>query len=158
MKTHRFKSIIVMMSALLGATSLYAERTRSTEPVTFGNKSLSLTIAPDAAVSLMRDGKLVSEPDSMGWSIYCWTDSPKNSRTRTKLDNMANPLSPHLRSLQNYFAHFRILLLPDHCSPVTLRSFQPLFPPQPPFSPSPIPSTAPSSAPPQKQIPSSQNN
>lgn len=81
-----------MLYALLGATSSFAERTRSAEPVTFGNKSLSLTIAPDGAVSLMRDGKLVSEPDSMGWSIYCWTDSTKsdqNSGTRTKLDNMA---------------------------------------------------------------------
>jgi len=56
--------------------------------------------------------------------------------------------------LINYFSHFRILPLPDHCSLVTLRSFHPFFPPQPPFSPS----TAPSSAPRKKQIPSSQFN
>jgi hypothetical protein len=50
-----------------------AERKRSAEPVTFANKSMSLTIAPDGKASLKRDGKVVSQPDSPAWSIYNWT-------------------------------------------------------------------------------------
>ena len=72
-KTVLLKSIIAMLCALLGSTAMSAERQRSAEPVTFANKSMSLTIAPDGKVSLKRAGKLVSEPGSLGWSIYNWT-------------------------------------------------------------------------------------
>ncbi len=88
-KTRLSKFTIVTLCVLLGAAPLYAESTRSAEPVTFSNKSMSLTIAPDGKVSLKRDGKLVSEPDSSGWSIYNWTAGKglKNG-VLTKLDNM----------------------------------------------------------------------
>jgi len=89
-KTRLSKSIVVLLCALLGATYSFADRARSAEPATFANKSMSLTIAPDGAVSLKRDGKLVSLPDSLGWSIYNWTSGKNMSDgTRTKLDNMA---------------------------------------------------------------------
>lgn len=90
-KTVLLKSIIAMLCALLGSTAMSAERQRSAEPVTFANKSMSLTIAPDGKVSLKRDGKVVSEPDSPGWSIYQWTAEGKKGKdgTRLMLDNMA---------------------------------------------------------------------
>ena len=95
-RTRLSASIIVMSCALLVATSSFAERTRSAEPVTFANKSMALTIAPDGKVSLKRDGKLVSEPGSSGWSIYNWTTGKSmKDGTRIALDNMAK-VSPNL--------------------------------------------------------------
>jgi hypothetical protein len=56
------------------------------------------------------------------------------------------------------FQHFGFLaiifLLPAHCSPVTNRTFHPLFPPQPLFYPSPISPTTSSGTPRKNQIPS----
>lgn len=82
--------LLASLCALLGSTAMSAERQRSAEPVTFGNKSVSLTIAPDGKASLKRDGKLVSEPGSSGWSIYNWTTGKSmKDGTRIALDNIA---------------------------------------------------------------------
>ena len=92
MKILIYRIMIIMLSTQLSTTTLFAAKTRSAEPVTFSSKTMALTIAPDASVILSRDGKVVSDPKSPGWSIYCWTDCPKDVRnggTRTQLDNMA---------------------------------------------------------------------
>lgn len=90
MKMNMPKPIIALLCALLGAMPSYAEQTRSVEPVTFNNKSMSLSIAPDGKLSLTRAGKLVSEPGSPGWSIHKWaTGKGESDGTRTALDNMA---------------------------------------------------------------------
>lgn len=89
-KTRLSKLIVALLCAQLGSTAMSAERQRSAEPVTFANKSMALTIAPDGKVSLNRDGKLVSEPGSSGWSIYHWTTGKSmKDGTRIALDNMA---------------------------------------------------------------------
>jgi len=104
--------MMIMLSALLGTTTLFAAKTRSAEPASFSTKtkSMELTIAPDGAVSLQRDGKVVSDPKSPGWSIYCWTDCPKDSQnagTRTKLDNMAK-IGPSELLLWSSKKHFEV--------------------------------------------------
>ena len=99
MKLSSSNCLTTIFCALLGATSLLAERTRSAEPVTFRSKAMSLTIAPDGAVSLKREdtGNVVSTSKSKGWSVYKW---PEEKKTRTRpvkitygprypLDNMA---------------------------------------------------------------------
>ena len=92
MKILIYRIMMIMLSTQLSTTTLFAAKTRSAEPVTFTTKTMELTIAPDASVIMTRDGKVVSDPKSPGWSIYCWTDCPKDVRnggTRTQLDNMA---------------------------------------------------------------------
>ncbi len=95
MKLRLSNTLTIMFCALLGATTLLAEPTRSAKPVTFRGKAMSLTIAPDGAVSLKREdtGKVVSSPESRGWSVYNWVDGTRARRfqdgTRTVLDNMA---------------------------------------------------------------------
>ena len=110
MKILIYRIMMIMLSTQLSTTTLFAAKTRSAEPVTFSSKTMALTIAPDASVILSRDGKVVSDPKSPGWSIYCWTDCPKDVRnggTRTQLDNMAK-IGPNELLLWSSEKHFEV--------------------------------------------------
>ena len=82
-----------------GGRGFHAEKVRSTEPVVFTNQQMSLTIAPDASVSLKRTdtGAVISNKNSKGWSIYNWWNEEKTKERpirfiqepRFALDNMA---------------------------------------------------------------------
>lgn len=86
MKTRSFATAATLLFLLLGSGRLPAAGSRATEPVTIGNRAMSLTIAPDASVSMNRGdtGKVVSNAKSGAWSIMNWI-----SGTRITLDNMA---------------------------------------------------------------------
>jgi hypothetical protein len=103
--------LTVAICVSFGCTTLFAAKTRSSEPVTFTTKGMSITIAPDGATSLKRNGKAVSSPESPGWSIYCWTDCPKGGKkpgdTRTQLDNMAK-IGPNELLLWSSKKHFEV--------------------------------------------------
>ena len=91
--------MMTLLSALLCTTAFSEGRTRASESLTFSNKMMSLTIAPDASVSLKRmdTGKVISNKKSKGWSIYNWWNEEKTKQRPIKfikeprfaLDNMA---------------------------------------------------------------------
>jgi hypothetical protein len=71
--------------------------TRADAPVLFAAKdeSIAISIGPDGSVELKRDGKTVSKPGSMPWSVYHWTGGVSrggrvdgHSGARYPLDNM----------------------------------------------------------------------
>lgn len=76
------------------ARAFHAKKIRSTKPVSFTNKIMSLIVAPDGSVSLKRidKGEVVSNAKSKSWSVYKWTDGHIQQRkpgTQTALNNMA---------------------------------------------------------------------
>ena len=92
MRARLFRIFVTLFCASVSMKSLAAERLRSAQPFTVGNKAMSLTIAPDGSVILRRgeSGPVISNAKSDGWSVYQWVN-----RSRTALDNMQK-IGPNL--------------------------------------------------------------
>ena len=77
------------------AKAFWPTRTSGKEPVVFKTNHSSITISPDGHVKCEVDGEVISESDSIAWSIYNWTHERKERGRKvkdgvsTKLDNIA---------------------------------------------------------------------
>ena len=76
--------------------------------VSYQSGSLMLNLEPNGAVSLLRDGQLLSSRDSLGWSVFRWTDEEgQNSNARTLLDEVT-PLSSNEFKLASSDGSFEV--------------------------------------------------